>query len=145
MHHMKRNIVLALVVGAIAALATSALAVSNAHFVGTPTATRNDDTLTIAGKVAGLGDVEEITVTISGDALCINPGTKHPKAANKADVTGGANIPVQNGKADFSVTTDPVVFQPDCSPPMTVVFTNIVVTVTAADGTNLVFRFQGTF
>jgi hypothetical protein len=52
---------------------------------------------------------------------------------------------VQNGKADFSVTTDPVVFQPDCSPPMTVVFTNIVVTVTAADGTNLVFRFQGTF
>jgi hypothetical protein len=141
---MKRNIVLALVVGAIAALATSALAVSNAHFVGTPTVTRNDNTLTVSGKVAGLGDVDEITVAISGDALCINPGSNHPKATNKAGVSGGATVPVQNGKANFSVTTDPVVFQPECSPPMTVVFTNIVVTVTAADGTNLVFRFPGT-
>src|SRR6266511_5974685 len=125
--------------------ATAAIAVSNAHFVGTPTATRNDNTLTISGKVAGLGGVEEITVTISGDALCINPGSNHPKAANKAALSGGANVPVQNGKANFSVTTHPVNFQPDCTPPMTVVFQNVTVTVTAIDGTNLVYRFPGTF
>ena len=130
---------------AIAALtiAGAALAVSNAHFVGTPTATRDDNTLTISGKVAGLGQVEVITVTITGDALCINPGTKHPKAANKADVTGGANVPVQNGKANFSVEAT-ATFQPDCTPPMTVVFQNVTVTVTAVDGTNLSFTFPGT-
>jgi hypothetical protein len=84
-----------------------------------------------------------ITVAITGDALCINPGTKHPKAANKADVAGGAEVPVQNGKANFSVPAT-ATFQPDCSPPMTVVFQNVTVTVTAADGTNLSFTFPGT-
>jgi hypothetical protein len=130
---------------AIAALtiAGAALAVSNAHFVGTPTATRDDNTLTISGKVAGLGQVEVITVAITGDALCINPGAKHPKAANKADVAGGANVPVQNGKAIFSVEAS-ATFQPDCTPPMTVVFQNVTVTVTATDGTNLSFTFPGT-
>jgi hypothetical protein len=129
---------------AVAALtvAGSALAVSNAHFVGSPTATRDDNTLTISGKVAGLGDVEVITVSITGDALCINPGSKHPKATNKADVAGGAEIPVQNGKALFSVPAS-ATFQPDCTPPMTVVFENVTVTVTAADGTNLEFTFPG--
>ncbi len=143
---MKRQILILLGVAAIGlALVGAAIAVSNAHFVGTPTATRNDNTLTISGKVAGLGGVEEITVTISGDALCINPGSNHPKAANKAALSGGANVPVQNGKANFSVTTNPVNFQPDCTPPMTVVFQNVTVTVTAIDGTNLVYRFPGTF
>jgi hypothetical protein len=138
----KRFVALAALVGAIAALSTVALAVSNAHFVGTPTATRDDTTLTISGKVAGLGDVDVITVSITGDALCINPGTKHPKAANKADVAGGAQVPVQNGKALFEVPAT-ATFQPECSPPMTVVFENVCVTVTAADGTNLVFCFPG--
>lgn len=32
-------------------------------------------------------------------------------------------------------------FQPDCTPPMTVEFSNVVVTVTAADGTFLQFTF----
>jgi hypothetical protein len=122
--------------------ASAAFAVSNAHFVGNPTATRADNTLTISGKVVGLGDVEEITVSITGDALCINPGTKHPKATNKADVAGGAVVPVQNGKALFSVPAT-ATFQPDCSPPMTVVFENVTVTVTTADGTNLEFTFPG--
>ncbi|HZA36385.1 MAG TPA: hypothetical protein VE505_15720 [Vicinamibacterales bacterium] len=138
----KRFVGLAALVGAIAALSTVAFAVSNAHFVGTPTATRDDTTLTISGKVAGLGQVEVITVAITGDALCINPGAKHPRAANKADVAGGADVPVQNGKANFSVPAT-ATFEPECSPPMTVVFENVCVTVTAADGTNLVFCFPG--
>jgi len=125
--------------------ATAALAVSNAHFVGTPTATRNDNTLTISGKVAGLGQVEVITVTISGDVACINPGTHHPKAANKEALTGGADVPVQNGKADFSVTTNAPSISPSCTPPMTLVFSNVTVTVTAVDGTFLQYTFPGTF
>ena len=54
----KRLVALAALVGAVAAITTIAFAVSNAHFVGTPTATRDDTTLTMSGKVAGLGDVE---------------------------------------------------------------------------------------
>jgi hypothetical protein len=120
-------------------------AVSNAHFVGTPTATRNDDTLTVAGKVAGLGDVDVITVTVTGDVACINPGTKHPKAANKEAFSFSANEPVQNGKALFSETVDGSQIDPGCDPPMTLQFSNVTVEVTAADGTDLVFHFSGTF
>jgi hypothetical protein len=141
----KITILVMVVAGVLALVAAPALAVSRAHFVGTPTATRNDSTLTISGKVAGLGDVEEITVTITGDVACINPGSKHPKAANKEALTGGATVPVQNGKADFSVTTDVPDIAPSCSPPMTLQFSNVTVTVTAADGTFLQYKFPGTF
>jgi hypothetical protein len=142
---MKRHIRL-LGVAAVAALMItgSALAVSNAHFVGTPTATRAGNTLTVSGKVAGLGDVDVITVTVSADAQCVNPGTRRPKAANKQSFSAQGDIPVQNGKANFSQTLT-ATFQPDCTPPMTVVFSNVVVTVTAADGTNLQHTFSGTF
>jgi hypothetical protein len=115
-------------------------AVSNAHFVGTPTYTISGNTLTVNGKVAGLGDVDVITVTVSADAACINPGTKHPKAANKESFSSSENVPVQNGKADFSADLT-ATFTPDCTPPMSVVWSNIVVTVTAIDGTYLQYRF----
>jgi hypothetical protein len=143
---MRKSLIVA--TAAIATLmmgATAAQAASNAHFVGTPTASRNDSTLTIAGKVAGLGNVDVITVTITGDAACINPGDKHPKAANKAALTGGADVPVQNGKANFSVVTDPVVISPTCDPPMVLQFSNVTLTVTASDGTFLQYTFSGTF
>ena len=135
--------VVLLVSAAAAMTATSALAVSNAHFVGSPTIERAGNTLITSGKVAGLGDVQTITVSVTGDAYCINPGSNRPKAANKADVAGGATIPVQNGKADYSVLGT-ATFQPDCTPPMTVAFKNVAVTVTAADGTFLKYSFPGT-
>ncbi|HET7854940.1 MAG TPA: hypothetical protein VFL41_00635 [Gaiellaceae bacterium] len=140
---MKR-MTLAAVAGAVLAVAGLALAVSNAHFVGTPTASRSGNTLTVSGKVAGLGDVEVITVTVSADAQCVNPGSNKPKAANKQSFSDTDDIPVQNGKALFSLDLT-ATFQPDCSPPMTVEFSNVVVTVTAADGTFLRHRFPGTF
>jgi hypothetical protein len=142
---MRRHAVL-LGVAAVAALTIvgSALAVSNAHFVGNPTASRSGNTLTVSGKVAGLGQVEVITVTVSADAQCVNPGSNKPKASNKQSISSTENVPVQNGKANFSLDLT-ATFQPDCTPPMTVEFSNVVVTVTAADGTNLVFRFPGTF
>jgi hypothetical protein len=141
----RRLVFLGVAVMAALTLTGIAIAVSNAHFVGTPTATRTDNSLTISGKVAGLGDVNVIHVTITGDALCVNPGSNHPKAANKADVAGGADVPVQNGKANFSVSAS-ATFTPDCTPPMTVVFQNVTVTVTAVpdDGTFLQYTFPGT-
>jgi hypothetical protein len=128
--------------------ASSAWAVSNAHFVGTPTATLNaDGSLTVQGKVAGLGQVNEIHVDVTADVACINPGSKHPKAANKEAITAGGNFPVQNGKANFSVTTGVPDIAPSCSPPMTLQYSNVTVTVTTVpdDGTFLTFTFPGTF
>jgi len=117
---------------------TLVAAVSNAHFVGTPTLTSSGTTATASGKVAGLGNVEQIHVTVSGDAACINPGSKHPKAANKESFSAEGDFPVQNGKANFSISLT-ATFQPDCTPPMTVVWSNLSVTVTADDGTFLQF------
>jgi hypothetical protein len=62
----------------------------------------------------------------------------------KQSFAAGGDFPVQNGKADFSVPAT-VTFQPPCSPPMTVEFSNVTVTVTADDGTFLQHRFSGTF
>jgi hypothetical protein len=56
-------------------------------------------------------------------------------------VSAAGDFPVQNGKADFTLSAT-AAFQPECSPPMTVVFTDVTVT----DTTNgLTHSFPGTF
>ena len=129
--------IIAAVLTALALTVTLAFA-GNAHFVGTPTITTSGNTVTVSGKVAGLGNVAQINVTFTADASCINPGDHHPKAANKVSVGGGGTFPVQNGKADFSLSGT-ATFQPDRTPPMTLVWSNIQITVTADDGTFLTY------
>jgi len=103
------------------------------HFINSDTqVTRADNTLTVSGKEAGLGGELQVHIVLTATALCINPGGNHPKANNKMDVTASGDFPVQNGKADFSLNVT-AVFTPDCSPPMTVEFTNIVITDTTND------------
>jgi hypothetical protein len=88
-----------------------------------------------------LGDEARVHIVVTATAACINPGDKHPKAANKESLSAEGDFPVQNGKANFSLTLTATV-QPDCSPPMTVVFTDVTVT----DTTNgLSKTFSGTF
>lgn len=122
------------VLGALVAIAIAAVpslaGVKGAHFVGAPSITESGATLSAAGKVAGLGNVEQIHVTLSADAACINPGSNHPKAANKESFNAEGDFPVQNGRAEFSLDLI-ATFQPNCSPPMTVDWSNIVITVTA--------------
>ena len=137
---MTRKIGIVVAVFTAMALTVSIVAAGNAHFVGDPTVTVSGNTVTITGKVAGLGNVPQIHAEFTADAQCVNPGSNKPKAANKQSVGGGGDFPVQNGKANFSISGT-AVFQPDCTPPMTLVFSNIVLTVTAADGTNLTIRF----
>ena len=100
------------------------------HFVGAISITRTDNSLTVSGKEAGLGNETQVTISVSADAQCINPGGNHPKAGNKESFSTEGTFPVQNGKALFSLTLT-ATFQPDCTPPMTVVFTNVVVADTA--------------
>ena len=122
------------------ALPVSTVLAGNPHFIEI-SVTRDGNSLTVTGKETGLGNETQVHIEISADALCINPGSKHPKASNKADVAAGGDFPVQNGKAEFSLTGT-ATFQPDCTPPMTVVFTNVVVCDTEHD---VCVRFPGTF
>jgi hypothetical protein len=113
----------------VAGFAVPAALAGSPHQVGTCTFTQSGDNgnvLTINCKEAGLGDETQILTTTTATALCINNGGNHPKAVNKASVSSTDTTPVQNGKADITITLT-ATFQPDCSPPMTVQFTDVVI------------------
>jgi hypothetical protein len=112
------------------------------HFVdSTVNAARAGDSLVVSGKEAGLGDEAQVHIVLTATAACINPGGNQPQAANKETFSTGGDFPVQNGKADFSLTLT-ATFQPSCSPPMSVQWTDVTVT----DTTNSVTAsFAGPF
>jgi hypothetical protein len=112
------------------ALGAQAAFAGSPHFVGTPTKTISGNTATVSGKVAGLGDETQIHVTASAQVACLNPGENFPSANNKQSVGAGGDFPVQNGKADFQLALT-ATFQPKCSPPMTLVFGPITITVSS--------------
>lgn len=100
----------------------------SAHFVDDMlSATRSGDTLTVSGKVAGLGDEDQVHIVVTATAACVNPGGNKPRAANKMTVTAAGDFPVQNGRATFSLDLV-AVFSPSCSPPMSVEFSDVTVT-----------------
>ena len=142
---MRRFILLSVLALVAAALAVPVAWAGSPHFVGAPTATRDGDALTVTGKVAGLGDETQINVAVTADVACVNPGNNLPKAENKGATIAEGTFPVQNGKALFSVTGVGTT-QPDCSPPMTLRYSNVVVTVSGDSfAPDLVFAFPGTF
>jgi hypothetical protein len=142
---MRRRAVLMLaVLGTVWAVAGPAWA-GSPHPVGTPTLTRAGDALTVAGKVAGLGDETQISVVLTADVACVNPGNNEPQAENKGAVIASRTFPVQNGKATFTLTGTGVT-DPACSPPMRLVYRNVVVTVSGDSfDPDLVFAFVGVF
>jgi len=137
---LKRRILTLASVLMISALAVTPVFAGSPHFTEVSVA-RDGNSLTVSGKEAGLGNETQVHIVVSADAQCINPGTKHPKAGNKESFSAEGDFPVQNGKAEFSLTLT-ATFQPDCTPPMTVVFTNVVVCDTEHD---VCTRFPGTF
>lgn len=139
---MRRLLILGVLAIAAAAIAVPTAWAGSAHFINNAfSVTRSGDTLTVSGKEAGLGDEPQIHVELSATALCINGGGNHPKAVNKASVSSAGDFPVQNGKADWTLSVT-ATFQPECAPPMTVQFTDVTVT----DTTNgLTHSFPGTF
>jgi hypothetical protein len=119
---MKR-IGVAIVVALTLLLGSQAAFAGSPHFV-TADASASGNTLTVTFKEAGLGNEPQVHVVLSADALCINNGGKHPKAVNKESVEAAGDFPVQNGKAEGTLSVT-ATFQPECVPPMTVQFTNI--------------------
>lgn len=115
---------------AILGLAPSTASAGSPHFV-TVTVSVDGNTLTVQGKEAGLGNEAQVHIVVSATAACINPGGNDPKAANKETFSAEGDFPVQNGKALFSLELT-ATFQPDCTPPMSVQWSDI----TVADTTN---------
>ena len=122
---MRRSLILA-AAAVVLATSPSYAGLSGAHF-NDVTVTVSGNTLTAEGREAGLGDVDQVHIVLSATAECINGGGHHPKAVNKTGVAAGGDFPVQNGHADFSLSAT-AVFQPTCSAPMTLQFSDIVVT-----------------
>jgi hypothetical protein len=118
---------------AVAALTVSLIGLSapayagSPHFVGDPQASLSGSTLTVSGKEAGLGDEDQIRVEVTAEVACVNRGGHNPSAENKQTFAAGEDVPVQNGKADYTVTV-PIEFQPTCSPPMQLVLLSGTVT-----------------
>lgn len=138
---MRRALAL-LAVPFLALAAALPAAAGSAHFVdGTVAASRTGEVLTVSGKEAGLGDELQVHIVVTATAACLNPGGNFPSAANKETVTASADEPVQNGKAYFSLDLT-AVFQPSCSPPMSIVYGD----VTVSDTTNgISTTLPGTF
>jgi hypothetical protein len=122
---MRRVVVLLLVMLMTVALSPPALA-GSPHFVGKISIDRSGNSLTVSGKIAGLGNEDQVEVLITVDAQCVNPGGNEPAADNKESFAASGTFPVQNGKALFELTVT-ATFKPDCSPPMSVVFSDLVV------------------
>jgi len=125
---MRRFLLFALVASMAMAVTAPSVLAGNPHFISV-TATRSGDSLTVSGKEAGLGNETQVHIEVTATAECINNGGKHPKAVNKESVSAEGDFPVQNGKAEFELTLT-ASFQPDCSPPMTVRFSDVTVTDT---------------
>jgi hypothetical protein len=122
--------ILAPVIAVLASLVLAAPAFAgSAHFVGTPTYTLSGGTVSVSAKEAGLGNLAQIHVVLEGTVACVNPGGNAPQAANKSSFSVAADEPVQNGKSDYSLSVTPV-FQPVCSPPMTVEVVSLLLTDT---------------
>lgn len=125
-----------LLVGAL--LIGTLVSAGNAHFVGIPSITQAGEVVFVAGKVAGLGNVPQIHVVVTGFAECVNRGSNKPSADNKDEFEASGDFPVQNGRAYFSLTLL-ASFRPDCTPPMSVEWSGLTITVTADDGTFLTY------
>ncbi len=100
---MFRKVGILIAVFAALVVIVSTVAAGNAHFVGTPQLSASGNVATASGKVAGLGNIDQIQVTVSGDAACVNRGNKNPDADNKDTFSASGTFPVQNGKALFSL------------------------------------------
>src|SRR5262245_36323140 len=110
---MRRVVLLFVAAMAAMAIAVPVALAGSPHFVGSPTGTLTGNALTVQGKEAGLGNEAQIQVQVSGLGLCINGGGHHPKAVNKESFSAVGVFPVQNGKADFSLTLT-ATFSPNC-------------------------------
>ena len=125
---MKKNYKITLVIAAVLICTVGIVLAGNPHFIWVKVK-QFDNTISVTGKEAGLGNETDVRIEVRADAACINRGGNHPRAANKESFSVEKDFPVQNGKAYFSLDLK-ATFKPECSPPMTVEFSDITVSDT---------------
>ena len=124
-----------------AAIAAPVASAGSPHFIGNAfSISRTDNTLTVSGKEAGLGDEAQIHVVLSATAECINPGgiTRRPRQDQRVR-PGRLPRPERQGRLHADGHGD---VPARVRPPMTVRFSNVTVTDTTNDLTK---SFAGTF
>jgi hypothetical protein len=95
------------------------------HFNYANIVSTGGNTITVDFKESGLGDITSVHIQLTGTALCINGGSKNPKATNKTGFASGDMFPVHNGTTGDAQISATASFSPSCSPPMSVEFTNV--------------------
>jgi hypothetical protein len=124
---MKRLVVL--VIGAVLVLGAGPSAFAGSpHFVSASVTDVTASSLTVSFKEVGLGNEPTVDIKVTATAQCINGGAKHPKAANKEGTEASGTFNVNNGQATGSLTAYTTL---SCSPPMTIVWTDVVLTDTS--------------
>ncbi len=140
---MRRFVIAALLAMLMLVLAVSAAFAVSAHFLFANVTSVTSNTITVAFKEAGLGNsLNSVTITLNATAECINPGSKHPKAANKESVSASGVFNISNGQAHGSLTASASNISPPCSPPMEICWTDLSVTDTTFSDT---IDIPGTF
>ena len=125
---MKKNYKITLVIAAVMICTVGIVLAGNPHFIWVKVM-QFDNTISVTGKEAGLGNETQVHIEVNATARCINRGGHNPKADNKTSVSAAGDFPVQNGKAYFDLSLT-ATFKPECSPPMTVEFSDITVSDT---------------
>jgi hypothetical protein len=139
---MRRFVIAALLAMLMLVLAVSQAFAVSPHFNFANVTSVTSNSITVSFKEAGLGNsLNSVNISISGTAECINPGSKHPKAANKESVSASGTFNVSNGQATGSLTAT-ASLSPPCSPPMTICWTDLVITDTTFSDTQ---DIPGTF
>lgn len=149
----------ALVLGtapSLAATPTSVTRTGGLHFVGSPTvdlvSSGGSYWLSGAGEVAGAGPTATATLSASAQLVtgCINRGSKDQQPSGLERTTtptlGSTTFRTRSGRGSFTVTTTPHISAssrscPDQMTPVIVslVFTNITLTVTSQTGTTTAY------
>jgi hypothetical protein len=122
-----------LLVGVLAlfmALAVPAAWATSPHFISANVTSVTSNSITVSFKEAGLGNsLNSVNISLTGTVECINGGSNHPKASNKASFGVSGTFNVSNGQASGSLTAQASASL-SCSPPMTIAWTDLVVTDT---------------
>jgi len=143
---MRKSIITMLCVAAVAGMTATVALAGSPHFIKNATSVhRSGNSLVADFKISGLGlTVTQVDVSLQADAACINPGSKKPQASNKGTFSADGTFTVQNGTAEGELSLTPT-FQPDCTPPMSVQFSNVVLVASVEGQVVATANVSGTF